>query len=63
MKQTSGLLGAPPVRRIKEKDLRQQITELLKSNQVIGEEFTGKLVLNFHRGGLNSSSLDIANPL
>lgn len=52
-----------PIRRIPEKNLRQQVTELLRTGGVIDESFTGKLVLNFHRGGMNSSSREEANPL
>jgi len=45
------------------KDIRKMITDLLVDENVISKTFTGKIVLNFHRGGLNSSSCEIANPL
>lgn len=61
--ETSKEQMGKPIRRIPEKDLRQRVTDLLRTAGVINESFTGKLVLNFHRGGLNSSSREEANPL
>lgn len=50
------------IRRIPEKDARQELLHLLRKHSIVNESFTGNLTLFFHQGGLRSSKLEQTDP-